>query len=286
MSELNVNRLKVNEGFTFPLYTDATRPNHQQGLLIFNTDEGKVQISIDGEWLNVGTGRLDGSTPDAAAESPQALLSLDPTLPSGNYYIKPPGAQSPYLVYCDLQGLYGAAGRMRLVTEYPAVSVRYSSCGGPADGDCSPDGSYPTPYYEGGAGEIVQFRYTDVGANIINDNWMDALSTIITSCDVSQTRHWVYDAESYSLYAIRYGYYGGTQNSLDYNGSVWQSGIGSGIWTEYSTEGRNMMAGGQYNTNPANRIPKYVDINTATNWGWHIRFTTNEAGGYGIWVSF
>lgn len=285
MSELNVDRLRVNNNFTFPVYTDATRPTHRQGLLIFNSDEGKVQISIDGEWLDVGTGKLDGSTPDAASPSPSALLAIDPNLPSGNYYIKPLGAQNPYLVYCDLQGSFGAAGRIRLVAEYPSYSIRYSSCGGPADGDCSPDTNYPTPYYQGGAGEVVAVRFQDVGGNIINDNWMDALASSVTLVD-SQTRHWTYDAENYPLYGILFGYYGGTQNSRDFNNNQnWQPGIGSGQWTEYTTEGQNMYTGGQSNTYVGNKILKTVDIGTVANWGWHIRHTTNEAGGYGIWVT-
>ena len=285
MSELNVDRLRVNNNFTFPVYTDATRPPHRQGLLIFNSDEGKVQISIDGQWLDVGTGKQDGSTPDAAAASTSSLLALDPTLPSGNYYIKPLGAQNSYLVYCDLQGTFGAAGRIRLVAEYPTYSVKYSVCGGPTDADCSPNTSYVTPYYQGGPGEIVAFKFQDVGGNIINDNWMDSLAPSVTNVD-SQTRHWTYDAENYPLYGILFGYYGGTSNVRDFNnGQNWQPGISSGQWTEYTTKGQNMYTGGQSNTYVGNKILKTVDVGTVANWAWHIRHTTSEAGGYGIWVT-
>ena len=45
------------------------------------------------------------------------------------------------------------------------------------------------------------------------------------------------------------------------------------------------MAGGQYNSNPRNKIPSYMEINAVENWGWHIRFnTTDPNGDYGIWV--
>lgn len=63
----------------------------------------------DGTHLKLTTSQgftLDGSTEARAAASAQDILNINPSAPSGSYWIKPAGSQTAHLTYCnmDLEG--------------------------------------------------------------------------------------------------------------------------------------------------------------------------------------
>lgn len=285
MSQLNVDELIVTETSRIKSYTEATKPAGVEGLLVYNSELGSLEIYINGAWKIVGKGRNDGSTPEKAAVNGATLASEYPELPSGPYYIKPEGQTTAHKLWVDIQGTYATVGAMKLKSQYGAYSDQYSSCGGPADGDCSPDTSYPTPYFQGNGSSNTQFVWRDQDDANISNLWLTALQNASTDVDASTTRHYVYDDENYGGYFIQFGYVDGSVNNPDNNGSTWQPGSPSSQWSEVTTQGRRMMTGGQYNTGGGSKIPLYINMGNVANWGWHIRFTSTNGGGYGIWVT-
>jgi hypothetical protein len=56
MSRLNVGKLIASVGIRLPGFTDSTRPGGEQGLMIYNSQSGIVEIFDGSEWNNVSTG--------------------------------------------------------------------------------------------------------------------------------------------------------------------------------------------------------------------------------------
>ena len=283
MSQINVDELIVTQTARIKDFTESNKPAGKEGLMIYNSELGSMEIYINGEWKIIGKGRNDGSTPEKAAVNGATLAAEYPTAPSGAYYIKPPGQSTAYKLWVDIQGTYTNIGAMKINSAYGSYSARYSSCGGPADGDCAPNGSSPTPYFQGGAGALVDFVWQDQDGTNIPDAWLVSLQGNSTVIDASTTSHWSYDAENVANYRMSFKFVDGTSNTPEGN---WQPGQASGVWLQHDIEGRRMMTGGTKTSGGNNKIPKTLDIITSstTNWGWHIRFNSTDGGGYGIWV--
>lgn len=53
MSQLNVGKLVASDRIILPQYTETTRPTGEQGMLIFNTELGVLQIHTGVEWVSL-----------------------------------------------------------------------------------------------------------------------------------------------------------------------------------------------------------------------------------------
>lgn len=56
MSRLNVAKLIASVGIRLPTFTNSTRPAGETGLLIYNSEEGYVEVFDGTEWANASTG--------------------------------------------------------------------------------------------------------------------------------------------------------------------------------------------------------------------------------------
>mgnify|MGYP003339214550 FL=1 len=56
MSRLNVGKLIASLGVRLPSFTDATRPAGETGLLIYNSEQGFVEVYNGEEWANAARG--------------------------------------------------------------------------------------------------------------------------------------------------------------------------------------------------------------------------------------
>ena len=55
MSQLNVGKVNVTgDGVQYPQYTNSNRPTGSTGLVIYNTDESKLQVYTGSAWENIG----------------------------------------------------------------------------------------------------------------------------------------------------------------------------------------------------------------------------------------
>ena len=55
MSQLNVGKVNVTgDGVQYPQYTNSNRPTGSTGLVIYNTDEAKLQVYTGSAWENIG----------------------------------------------------------------------------------------------------------------------------------------------------------------------------------------------------------------------------------------
>ena len=55
MSQLNVGKVNVTgDGVQYPQYTNSNRPAGSTGLVIYNTDEAKLQVYNGSAWENIG----------------------------------------------------------------------------------------------------------------------------------------------------------------------------------------------------------------------------------------
>lgn len=109
MSELNAARIEgvnivASNGLRIPLYSgESNYPDHDEGLVIYDTISGFMYISSGNAWLKVGGGKSDGSSADKAAISAVAIKELNPTAQSGIYWIKPENwTGQAQQIYCDM----------------------------------------------------------------------------------------------------------------------------------------------------------------------------------------
>ena len=88
MSRLNVGSLNVTGKINLPSFTSANLPANEQGLLVFNSTTGVVDVSSASSWTGSGS-TPNGLTPASAANSAIQLKSDYPSLSgTGLYWIK------------------------------------------------------------------------------------------------------------------------------------------------------------------------------------------------------
>jgi hypothetical protein len=272
------------DGTTTELDCDDSNPESTT----IATDEDCDGVETEDDCDDTEPDSSSWGTDGCPATSCKQLRSLYPSLGNGIFSIRPTGVSTTHSFYCDLNGTHATAGSLHLVSKYGAYSVQaLSQCGGEpsgGDADCSPDADYATPYYEGVPSEQVSFDWRDEDDIAVSNAWLIAYSEGISEINVDGVRHYAYDADSSSQYKIQFEYVDGTSNSDDNRGSNWGPGA---TWLEWTTEGHNMMLGGQHSTTPSTpKIPRRININTMSsgNWGWHIRFTSTVDGKRGIWL--
>lgn len=103
MSTLSVGKINVTGNVRLPAYNNGNLPSAsgQAGLLVYNSSIGNIDFSNGSSWNGAaGAAANDGSTPEKAASSAEALKSAFPSLPSGVYWINI--NNSPTEVYCEM----------------------------------------------------------------------------------------------------------------------------------------------------------------------------------------
>ena len=80
MSSLTVDNIVLSDGATVPIFTAAERPIPEEGLTIWNSTEGVLQIaSSDGAWVSIGSpagSNVDGLTPASAFSTLDQVATL------------------------------------------------------------------------------------------------------------------------------------------------------------------------------------------------------------------
>ena len=72
MSQLNVGKVNVTgDGVQYPQYTNSNRPTGSTGLVIYNTDEAKLQVYTGSAWENIGAADDGGEIVLAAGNRSQ-----------------------------------------------------------------------------------------------------------------------------------------------------------------------------------------------------------------------
>lgn len=86
---------------TLPIGTTAQRPSSPTtGMTRYNTTTNSLELWNGASW--VGFGLIDGLSSGTAAPSALYLKTVNPSITSGLYWIKPSGMTSAYQVYCDM----------------------------------------------------------------------------------------------------------------------------------------------------------------------------------------
>ena len=94
--------LKIDGNLEVASWNNANRPNSPQvGYLGYNTEEEALEIYNGTEWQSAGSAKLDGSSPDKASTSGLQLVTDNPGLTSGLYWIKSASMPSALQMYVD-----------------------------------------------------------------------------------------------------------------------------------------------------------------------------------------
>ena len=94
--------LKIDGNLEVASWNNAGRPNSPQvGYLGYNTEEEAIEIYNGTEWQSAGSAKLDGSSPDKASTSGLQLVTDNPGLSSGLYWIKSASMPNALQMYVD-----------------------------------------------------------------------------------------------------------------------------------------------------------------------------------------
>lgn len=126
MSTLNTGTVIPSVGVRLPVFTDATRPVGQFGLLIYNSSANSAQIWNGSDWVNTNASNLDGSTAARAAISAQSILQLNPLAPNGIYWINLPTVGATQ-IYCLMDPTYAGGGWMMGLKATRGTTFEYNS---------------------------------------------------------------------------------------------------------------------------------------------------------------
>jgi len=104
MSTLNVGTVTSTGKVNLPTYNNSNLPANEQGLLVFNSDAGTLDVNTGSAWSQAA-GAADGSSAAKAASSAEAIKTANPGLTgTGLYWIKINNI--PTLCMCEM-GLNG-----------------------------------------------------------------------------------------------------------------------------------------------------------------------------------
>ena len=100
MSTLNVGTVTTTGKVNLPTYNNSNLPANEQGLLVYNSDAGTLDVNTGSAWSQALSGS-DGSSAAKAADSAEALKTANPSLSgTGLYWIKI--NTIPTLCMCDM----------------------------------------------------------------------------------------------------------------------------------------------------------------------------------------
>ena len=120
----NGHTLKIDGHLDVPTWNNSTRPTSPNvGFLGYNSEEEALEIYNGTEWQSAGSAKLDGSSPEKASTSGLQLVTDNPGLSNGLYWIKSGSMPNALQMYVDTT--YDGGGYDFYATKGSGPSVSY-----------------------------------------------------------------------------------------------------------------------------------------------------------------
>ena len=120
----NGHTLKIDGHLDVPTWNNSTRPTSPNvGFLGYNSEEEALEIYNGTEWQSAGSAKLDGSSPEKASTSGLQLVTDNPGLANGLYWIKSGSMPNALQMYVDTT--YDGGGYDFYATKGSGPSVSY-----------------------------------------------------------------------------------------------------------------------------------------------------------------
>ena len=120
----NGHTLKIDGHLDVPTWNNNTRPSSPNvGFLGYNSEEEALEIYNGTEWQSAGSAKLDGSSPEKASTSGLQLVTDNPGLSNGLYWIKSGSMPNALQMYVDTT--YDGGGYDFYATKGSGPSVSY-----------------------------------------------------------------------------------------------------------------------------------------------------------------
>ena len=120
----NGHTLKIDGHLDVPTWNNSTRPTSPNvGFLGYNSEEEALEIYNGTEWQSAGSAKLDGSSPEKASSSGLQLVTDNPGLSNGLYWIKSGSMPNALQMYVDTT--YDGGGYDFYATKGSGPSVSY-----------------------------------------------------------------------------------------------------------------------------------------------------------------
>ena len=120
----NGHTLRINGNLDVPTWNNSTRPSSPStGFIGYNSEEEALEIYNGTEWQSAGSAKLDGSSPEKASTSGLQLITDNPGISSGLYWIKSASMPNALQMYVDTT--YDGGGYDFYATKGSGPSVSY-----------------------------------------------------------------------------------------------------------------------------------------------------------------
>ena len=120
----NGHTLRINGNLDVPTWNNSTRPSSPStGFIGYNSEEEALEIYNGTEWQSAGSAKLDGSSPEKASTSGLQLVTDNPGISSGLYWIKSSSMPNALQMYVDTT--YDGGGYDFYATKGSGPSVSY-----------------------------------------------------------------------------------------------------------------------------------------------------------------
>ena len=120
----NGHTLRINGNLDVPTWNNSTRPSSPNtGFIGYNSEEEALEIYNGTEWQSAGSAKLDGSSPEKASTSGLQLVTDNPGLSNGLYWIKSNSMPNALQMYVDTT--YDGGGYDFYATKGSGPSVSY-----------------------------------------------------------------------------------------------------------------------------------------------------------------
>ena len=120
----NGHTLRINGNLDVPTWNNSTRPSSPStGFIGYNSEEEALEIYNGTEWQSAGSAKLDGSSPEKASSSGLQLVTDNPGLANGLYWIKSGSMPNALQMYVDTT--YDGGGYDFYATKGSGPSVSY-----------------------------------------------------------------------------------------------------------------------------------------------------------------
>ena len=120
----NGHTLKIDGHLDVPTWNNSTRPTSPNvGFIGYNSEEEALEIYNGTEWQSAGSAKLDGSSPEKASTSGLQLVTDNPGLSNGLYWIKSGSMPNALQMYVDTT--YDGGGYDFYATKGSGPSVSY-----------------------------------------------------------------------------------------------------------------------------------------------------------------